>query len=139
MLLQELNRDEAKGFVKIVSEFEKVDNNISTEEEELLKRYLTKFDFSEEDVKNITLNDAKNILIAADDRIKKIVYFELVGVALIDGEYENSEVDFLEELSVKLGITRSDKIAFANYYYDFENIKQLTDEELRNKLKNIIK
>ena len=35
------------------------------------------------------------------NRSKEIIYFELVGLALIDGEYEEKEVEFLEEVGSK--------------------------------------
>ena len=43
------------------------------------------------------VDDAKKVLVEASERVKNIVYFELLGLALVDGEYENTEIDFLED------------------------------------------
>ena len=57
------------------------------------------------------VDDAKKVLVEASERVKNIVYFELLGLALVDGEYENTEIDFLEDLSNAFGIDRASKFS----------------------------
>ena len=56
-----------------------------------------------------------------------------------EGEYENTEIDFLEDLSNAFGIDRTSKFRYANFYYDIDKIKDLSEEELDEKLKNIVR
>ena len=41
-----------------------------------------------------------------------------------EGEYENTEIDFLEDLSNAFGIDRASKFRYANFYYDIDKIKE---------------
>ena len=68
-----------------------------------------------------------------------MIYFDLLGVALIDGDYETSEIDFLDEIANQFNISRANKIAFANYYYELDNMKDKSEEEINEKLLRIIK
>ena len=52
-----------------------------------------------------------------------------------EGEYENTEIDFLEDLSNAFGIDRASKFRYANFYYDIDKIKDLSEEELDEKLR----
>ena len=137
MLLKKLNQEEIKSFIKIVAEFIAVDSNLSVEENTVIERYLNEFSLVKKTIDEISKEDAIKTLMNADNRSKRIVYFELLGIALIDGEYETSEVDYLEHLANEFGITRSDKIIFANYYFDYENIVKLSNEERDNRLNTI--
>lgn len=56
-----------------------------------------------------------------------------------EGEYENTEIDFLEDLSNAFCIDRASKFRYANFYYDIDKIKDLSEEELDEKLKNIVR
>ncbi len=134
MLLKELNKEQLKYFMKIINEFVTVDSNLAKEEEELIERYLKKLEISREDISKISTEEAMNYLCSAEIKIKKIVYFELLGIALIDGEYETSEVDYLEDIATKFEIKRAEKIAFANYYFDYDNMIKLSDEDKTSKL-----
>ena len=54
-----------------------------------------------------------------------------------EGEYENTEIDFLEDLSNAFGIDRASKFRYANFYYDIDKIKDLSEEQV-NELRKII-
>ena len=56
-----------------------------------------------------------------------------------EGEYENTEIDFLEDLSNAFGIDIASKFRYANLYYYIDKIKDLSEEELDEKLKNIVR
>ena len=68
------------------------------------------------------------------NRIKSIVYFELVGLALVDGEYGDKEIDFLDKIAVSLDIRRDKKIAFANYFFNFKEIYDFSVVEAESKI-----
>ena len=137
MLLKELNQNEAQAFLKLATEFITVDGKINKEEKHIIEKYSGEFNTVTTE-NSMILDDAKKILLESSQRIKNIVYFELLGLALVDGEYENTEIDFLEDLSKDFNIDRATKFKYANFYYDIDKIKNLSEVELEEKLKDII-
>lgn len=138
MLLFELNKNEARAFMRVVSEFVSIDNKIKREEKSIIDKYISKLNVSKEEIDGLSHKEAMEVLDKSEEKIKKMVYFELLGVALIDGDYENSEVDFLEEIAEKFNISRSLKIALANYYFDIDNMQDKSEEEIKEKLIKIL-
>ena len=139
MLLFELSKEESKAFMRIVLEFVSIDNKVNREEKNIVAKYLSKLNLSREEANNLTVEEAKEILKNSEDKIKKMIYFDLLGVALIDGDYETSEIDFLDEIANQFNISRANKIVFANYYYELDNMKDKSEEEINEKLLRIIK
>lgn len=111
MLLFELSKEESKAFMRIVLEFVSIDNKVNREEKNIVAKYLSKLNLSREEANNLTVEEAKEILKNSEDKIKKMIYFDLLGVALIDGDYETSEIDFLDEIANQFNISRANKIA----------------------------
>lgn len=62
----------------------------------------------------------------------------MIGLALIDGEYQESEVEVLEEIGGKLDISRSKRIAFANYFYNFVDVYGFSVVDAESKI-NLLK
>ena len=138
MLLRELNEKEAQGFLKIATEFINVDGNIHVQEKQIIDKYSKELSTTIA-VNSMEIEDAKKVLSQASQRIKNIVYFELLGLAIVDGEYENTEIDFLEDLSKDFNIDRATKFKYANFYYDIDKMKDLSEVELDEKLNDIVK
>ena len=137
MLLKELNEKEAQAFLKLATEFINVDGKINIQEKQIINKYSKELNIV--DTENLgQVSDAKKVLAEATERVKNIVYFELLGIALVDGEYENTEIDFLEDLSNTFGIDRATKFRYANFYYDIDSMENLSEAELDEKLKGII-
>lgn len=139
MLLFELNKEESRAFMRLVSEFVTVDKKINKEEKSVIEKYLNKLNMNKEEINEISHTEAIEILDKSEDKIKNMVYFELLGVALIDGDYETSEIDFLDEIANQFNISRANKIVFANYYYELDNMKDKSEEEINEKLLRIMK
>ena len=70
----------------------------------------------------------------SSDKSKLIIYFELVGLALVDGDYENEEVDFLEKIAYEFKISRAKRFAIANYFYNFTDIYKFTTVDADNNI-----
>lgn len=138
MLLYELNPEQSKAFMRLVSEFVSVDNNVNKEEENVMNKYLQKLNLKKDDINEITLEDSFKLLKASEEKIKKMIFFELLSVALVDGEYETSEVDFLDKLSEEFKVSRATKIALANYIFDLDNTNDNEKAVLEEKLRKII-
>lgn len=92
------------------------------EEKNLYNDYLKELSINESEISELDLNSVCENLKGSSNRCKNIIYFELIGLALIDGEYNEEEVELLEKLGEALGITRSKRIAFANYFYNFVDV-----------------
>ncbi|OPF50502.1 hypothetical protein BH721_11085 [Clostridium baratii] len=133
MFLKEFNKEEAKAFINLVNQFANVDDNFVKEEEKLIKEYKKELNIEEDYDLVLAYDDVISILRRSSERIKKIVYFELVGLALIDGNYEDIEVDFLDKIAIDLDINRSMKIEFANFFYNFKEVSELSLAEIRSK------
>lgn len=134
MFLNELNEKESVAFVNLVSEFANVDNTFAKEEKEVLDGYLEELNLNKDVIGKVPFNEAIETLNGSTQRIKNIVYFELVGIALVDGEYEEKEIDFLDGIAEEFGISRVKKIAIANYFYNFTDVYKFSVVESENKI-----
>ena len=133
MFLKEFNKEEAKAFINLVNQFANIDDNFVKEEEKLIKEYKNELNLEEDYELILAYDEVISILRRSSERIKKIVYFELVGLALIDRNYEDIEVDFLDKIAIDLDINRSIKIEFANFFYNFKEVSELSLAEIKAK------
>lgn len=134
MFLTELNKEEASAFLSLVTQFAKVDETFAKEEKRLINDYLDELNLKEKDIKDLSYEEIINVLKKSKNRIKSIVYFELVGLALVDGEYGDKEIDFLDKIAISLDIRRDKKIAFANYFFNFKEIYDFSVVEAESKI-----
>lgn len=135
MFLNELDNYQAVAFVNIVNEFAKIDNILAKEEKYLVNDYLEELKLTQEEIGSLNHYEAMEVFVKSSERIKSIVYFELVGLALVDGKYEDEEVDFLDEIAKKLEISRAKRIAFANYFFNFTEIYKFSVIDAESKIK----
>ena len=138
MFLKELNKDEAIAFTNLMSEFVLADEEVGKGEAALMERLYNEIGFPEEELVAVSFEDAINTIRSSSDRIKNIVYFELIKIGLADGEYNLDEVDFLQALGDNLEIPRSKRIAFSNYYYKYSDVDVEESEEARKEVEDII-
>ncbi|MGG5461939.1 hypothetical protein [Clostridium sp. B9] len=136
MFLQELNKEQGIAFINLVTEFALADEDIRKEEEELMKVYIKELGLEKEELGNISYEDAVKIIKESSDKVKNIVYFELVRIGLVDEDCDIEEVDFLEKISKDLNISRAKKIQVANCFYNFS--EKDGEEKLEDMAKDII-
>lgn len=122
MFLNELNKNEGIAFMQLVKNLANSDNVFAKEEKNLYHDYLQELNIQESDIPEINLNFVYETLKNSTERSRNIIYFELIGLALIDGEYDEKEVELLEELGKSLDIKRTKRISFANYFYNFVDV-----------------
>lgn len=134
MFLKELNKDESVAFVNLVSIFADIDNKLAKEEKILLEEYKEELELTDSELYHMKYDEVLEIIKKSNNRLKTIIYFELVGLALVDGEYEEEEIDFLEKLASELNITRAKKIAIANYFYNFKDVYNFTTVDADNNI-----
>ena len=111
MFLKELNKGEANAFLNLVSIFARIDNEFAKEEKALLDEYKEELGLVDSEINEMEYEDIIESLKSSTDRARRIIYFELVGLALVDGEYEDEEVDFLEKIAAEFNIPRAKRIA----------------------------
>lgn len=139
MFLKELSNNEAICFLNLVSIFAKVDNKFAKEEKILLEGYREELGILDEETKSMEYEEVMKELKDSSDRARNIIYFELVGVALVDGEYKVEEIDFLEKVSAEFDVPRSKKIAIANYFYNVTDIYKFATEEDTDNNKEVLR
>jgi len=103
MLLDELSLEEKKAFWNIANVLASVDGR-AVEEESILNQYKDEMGVDFEFV-DASLVDVKNELVsisASSLRSRKIVYFELFGVAYADTEFDDKEKAVLDEVCAGL-------------------------------------
>jgi len=122
MFLNELSKNEGIAFMQLVKGLANSDNTFAKEEKNLYTDYLEELSIKENEIPEANLNSIYEKLKNSSERIKNIIYFELIGLALIDGEYDEKEVEFLEGIGGKLEIKRDKRISFANYFYNFVDV-----------------
>lgn len=136
MFLNELNEKESVAFINLVNKFAMVDNVLAKEEKKLIKEYLVELNLEDKSFNDkMELEDIVDILKNSTNRIKSIIYFELVGLALVDGNYGETEVDFLDNVAISLDIRRHKRIAFANYFFNFKQVYDFSIVESESKIK----
>ncbi|MGU8849085.1 hypothetical protein ACV3ZT_07215 [Clostridium perfringens] len=119
MFLKELNKEQGLAFINLVTEFALADENIKKEEEDLIRIYLKELDLEEEELGNLSYEESIETIKNSSEKVKNIVYFELIRIGLVDEDCDIEEVDFLEKISKDLNISRAKKIQVANCFYNF--------------------
>lgn len=119
MFLKELNKEQGLAFINLVTEFALADENIKKEEEDLIRTYMKELDLEEEELGNLSYEESIETIKNSSEKVKNIVYFELVRIGLVDEDCDIEEVDYLEKISKDLNISRAKKIQVANCFYNF--------------------
>ena len=134
MFLNELTKNEGIAFMQLVKGLANSDEVFAKEEKKLYADYLEELNINESEIPEINLNTIYENLKSSSERRKNIIYFELIGLALIDGEYDVKEVTYLEEIGEKLEIKRNKRISFANYFYNFVDVYGFSVVEAESKI-----
>lgn len=112
MYLKDLMQGEKYAFYSLVKYLVSVDGDFSVEEQNMVNEFLVEMQINEQDIPNISPEDAIDMFSYSSFSTRKKVYIELIGVTLCDEFLHSDEKAFL------------DKIA-----NDF-----LIDEDMKNKL-----
>ena len=138
MFLNELNKNEGIAFMQLVKGLANSDNVFAKEEKNLYNDYLEELNIKENEIPDANLSAIYENLKDSSERNKNIIYFELIGLALIDGEYDEKEVEYLEEIGKNLEIKRNKRISFANYFYNFVDVYSFSVVDAESKI-NLLK
>lgn len=116
MFLNYLNNEEKNIFCKLASRIAYSDGKIDSKENELFDLYNaemnTTFEFGE--VSDLEISKSLLSLKQADDKIRRIVYLELLSLAKIDNDFSKEEKTELEKYRVSLDITEEENRLIEN-------------------------
>lgn len=106
MLLDELTLEEKKAFWNIANVLASADGR-ALEEESILEQYNEEMgtDFEYPDASQIDIKNELESIKACSSKKRKIVYFELYGVAYADTSFDDREKKILDEVCLALSIT----------------------------------
>lgn len=135
MFLKELNKKESIAFVNLVTLLAKTDNSYSDKEKALIDEYKSELSLSNDALKDFSFEEAIKELATSTSRIKNIIYFELVGLALIDGVYEDSEIKFLNDAAAAFGIKNDKQAAYVEYFKAVKDLYDITVVDYEGKIK----
>lgn len=134
MFLCELNSEERVAFVNLVDLFARVDQVFEKEERDLIGDYLAEFELEKDVIGTLNLDEIKNVFKKSIERVKKIVCFELVILALVDGEYENEEIEFLKDFSKEIGVNDRKLKIMEGYFLNFKEIYEFSTIDSESKI-----
>ena len=134
MFLNELNKKEAIAFVSLIENLSKIDKVYAESEKELVNNYIEELSLPTKNREVLSFEAAVNELNDSSSRIKNIVYFELVGVALVDGSYEDKELEFLNNLAVHFNISKKKHNAYVDYFIKVKEAFEITVVDSESKI-----
>lgn len=139
MFLNELNKKEAIDFIKIVETLAKIDDTFAQSEKELLSEYIEELSLTNETIESLDFEASVKELVSSTDRIRNIIYFELVGLALADGSYDEKEVEFLNNLAVQFNISTKKQKEFIDYFKIVKEVYESTFVDYESKIESLKK
>ena len=115
MLLDQLTLEEKKAFWNIANVLASSDGR-ALEEESILEQYNDEMGtgFEYPDASQIDVNKELESIKNSSAKNRKIVYFELFGVAYADTEFTDREKNLLDEICLDLAIAESDRETLEN-------------------------
>ncbi|CAB1246806.1 hypothetical protein ACFHWD_12700 [Clostridium sp. MT-14] len=122
MFINEFNKRESIIFINLVQALANADEVFAHSEQILIDDYIKELSLNNETIEKLTYESAIEELASSTDRIKNILYFELLGLALADGSYDEKEIKFLDNIAYKLNIDNAKQQDFINYFKMTKNI-----------------
>lgn len=135
MFLNELNEKEASSFIRIVKELVMIDDVIAKEEKNLLQDYIEELNLVGREIQDISFEEAISMLVDSSEKVRRVIIFEITGLALIDGEFDDKEIKFVNDLAEKLNVTKNRVNAFCEYFKSMINVYKFTTVEYESKIK----
>ena len=107
MFLDQLNKKEKKTFMSLSVHMANANKIIADEEKEMIQEYCREMGLVSFDIKDaIPMEDVLGVFQQSDLHIRKVVLFEILGLAYADGEYENSEDAFVIQFAKAIGLSK---------------------------------
>lgn len=107
MFLNQLNQKEKETFMSLSVHVANSNGILADEEKEMIQEYCREMgldSFNEKDA--VPMEDVLTVFKQSDLHIRKIVLFEILGLAYADGEYEDTEDDFIIQFATAIGLNK---------------------------------
>lgn len=137
MFLNELNKNESIAFVSLVRHLAVIDNEFSKKEEELINEYKEELKITDGDVNALSFEASIYEFANSSLRVKNIVYFELAGLALVDGVFEEKEEEFLDKIAKAFEISLDKQLSYLDFFKQVKDFYDVTFDEYESKLEKL--
>ena len=121
MFLNQLSYQEKKMFLDLSIHVAKANSVLTIEEKELISQYCTEMQMPAIELyETEAFETVTDYFSLADDRVKKIVLLEILGLAYVDGKYDEDELRVVKNFVEAVGVSQEeyDKLHQAiNEYY----------------------
>lgn len=134
MFLQELNKKEGNAFINLVKNLATIDQNFASEEENLIKEYMEEIGLCSKCIETLNQDEALKVLSESNTRVKNIVYFEILGLALVDGDFSENEVSFVDKVAKSLNIKDEKVKGFLGFFRDVNFMYEVTYSDHEDKI-----
>ena len=139
MFLEELNKKESVVFINLVQLLANADEILAENEKNLIADYIKELSLTNENIKSLSFQESISELKVSTDRIKNIIYFELVGVAISDGSYDSKEIEFLNKLACEFNISKDKQQDFLDYFKKVKDAYDITCVDYKSKIESLKK
>jgi tellurite resistance protein len=139
MFLNELSKRESILFINLVKSIATVDEVFSEKEHQLVADYLEELSLKDYDLEEVSFDQSLEGLKNSTTKNKNIIYFELVGLALVDGVYSEEELKLLEKISASLEISSEKETAFLNFFKEVKDLYDVTVVDYESKITQLEK
>ena len=109
MFLSGFNYNEKCAFFSLAKSIAEADENISKNEDNLLKQYLEEMSLNIEYITDITADDAIDTFLNSSNRVRKQVFIELFALSLCDNELAEEEDKLISHFGNSLNISEQDQ------------------------------
>ncbi|GKU23788.1 TerB family tellurite resistance protein [Clostridium folliculivorans] len=137
MFLNELSKKESILFINLVKNLANVDKVFSEKEEQLISDYLEELSLNSSEVDSLPFDETLKALTSSTSRIQNIIYFELVGLALVDGLYSEEETAFLSKIANTFNINEGKQTSFLNFFKDVKALYEITVIDYESKISEL--
>lgn len=121
MYLSLLNKKEKELFLGLAYGVSLIDGKYTIEEKQIIESYCDEMQISSSVLnKQVPLNDIIDEMVEeCSSRNKKVIVFEIIGLAMCDGKYDGKEKDFIFELSQKFRLDQDFSTQCANIISEY--------------------
>lgn len=132
MLIKELNKKESITFISLVKTLAAADEVLGDEELNLIEEYIDELSIGDELIYCVSLKEAMNIFSTSTQRTRNIVYFELLGLALVDGNYSSEEKKIINYVAESFNISEDMQNKYLEYFKDLKKLYDSHDGSENN-------
>lgn len=125
MYLPLLKENEKELFLGLAHGVSLLDGTLGNEEQQMLESYCAEMGVSIKLLHNISPLDTvvDQLSLNSSMLTKKIIIFEIVGLAMSDGSYDNVEKDFIASLIPKFNLSNDYLSQCESYISDYMNLQ----------------